>query len=63
MHQLERDTLSDRVTTVLGFSQLLLEEGYGPLTDEQKRVLEEIVQAATELKDQVRADCRGYTFD
>lgn len=61
--QTERDHLSDRVTTVLGFSELLLEGAYGPLEPEQRRVLEDMVEAARDLKEMVRSDRRAFSFD
>ena len=35
--------LNDRVTAVLGFSELLLEESYGSLTPQQRKVLSTVV--------------------
>lgn len=61
--QTERDQLSDRVTTLLGFSELLLEEAYGPLEPEQRKVLEDMVEAARDLKEIVRSDRRAFSFD
>lgn len=61
--QTERERLSDRVTAVLGFSELLLEGAYGSLDPEQRRVLEDVVEAARDLKEMVRADKRAYSFD
>ena len=61
--QTERDQLSDRVTTLLGFSELLLEGAYGALQGEQRKVLEDMVEAARDLKELVRSDRRAFTFD
>ena len=46
--------LNDRVTAVLGFSELLLEESYGPLTPEQKKIFMTVVGAAREVRDILR---------
>mgnify|MGYP001615515151 FL=1 len=46
--------LSDRVTTLVGFAELLLEGNYGPLTPQQKKVLFTIVTAGREVCDIVR---------
>jgi hypothetical protein len=52
-----RDTqsvLNDRVTAVLGFSELLLEESYGSLSPQQKKILSNVVVAAREVRDILR---------
>lgn len=59
----ERETLTDRVTAVLGFSELLLEGAYGPLEPEQRRALEDVVEAARDLKEMIRADRHAVSFD
>ena len=59
----DRETLTDRVTAVLGFSELLLEGAYGPLESEQRRVLEDVVEAARDLKEIIRADRHAVSFD
>ena len=46
--------LNDRVTAVLGFSELLLEESYGALNPQQKKVLFNVVVAAREVRDILR---------
>ena len=43
--------LNDRVTAVLGFSELLLEESYGSLTPQQKKILVNVVAAARDVRD------------
>lgn len=45
------DQVTDRVTAVLGFTELLLEESYGSLYPRQEEVLKRILQAATELRE------------
>lgn len=59
----DRERLTDRVTAVLGFSELLLEGAYGPLEPEQRRVLEDVVEAARDLKEMIRADRHAVSFD
>jgi signal transduction histidine kinase len=61
--QSDRETLTDRVTAVLGFSELLLEGAYGPMEPEQRRVLEDVVEAARDLKEIIRADRHAISFD
>lgn len=61
--QSDRETLTDRVTAVLGFSELLLEGAYGPLEPRQQKVLEDVVEAARDLKEIVRADKRAFSYD
>ncbi len=61
--QSDRERLTDRVTAVLGFSELLLEGAYGPLDPRQQRVLEDVVEAARDLKEMVRADKRAFSYD
>ena len=46
--------LNDRVTAVLGFSELLLEESYGSLSPQQKKILLTVVAAAREVRDILR---------
>ena len=46
--------LNDRVTAVLGFSELLLEESYGSLSPQQKKILFTVVVAAREVRDILR---------
>ena len=46
--------LNDRVTAVLGFAELLLEESYGDLNPQQKKVLFNVVMAAREVRDILR---------
>ena len=45
------DCLSDRVTAILGFTELLLDECYGSLYPRQEQVLKEMLQAASELRE------------
>ncbi len=59
----DREKVTDRVTAVLGFSELLLEGAYGPLEPEQRRVLEDVVEAARDLKELIRADKGAFSFD
>jgi signal transduction histidine kinase len=59
----ERSVLTDKLTAVLGFSELLLEGAYGALERDQKRVLEEIVEAAREMRDVLRGDLRPLPYD
>ena len=49
-----QNVLNDRVTAVLGFSELLLEESYGSLTPQQKKILFNVVLAAREVRDILR---------
>ena len=49
-----RSVLNDRVTAVLGFSELLLEESYGSLTPQQKKILFNVVVAARDVRDILR---------
>jgi len=46
--------LNDRVTAVLGFAELLLEESYGSLSPQQQKVLFSVVTAAREVRDILR---------
>ena len=46
--------LNDRMTAVLGFSELLLEESYGSLTHQRKTVLVNVVTAARDVRDILR---------
>ncbi len=43
--------MGDRLTVILGFAELLLEGSYGPLNDEQRRVLELLVADCREAGD------------
>ena len=49
-----QSVLNDRVTAVLGFSELLLEETYGSLTAQQKKILSNVVAAARDVRDILR---------
>lgn len=49
-----QSVLNDRVTAVLGFSELLLEESYGSLTPQQKKILFNVVVAARDVRDILR---------
>ena len=46
--------VADKLTSLTGFSELLLSGSYGPLNSEQKRVLESVVQQAKEVCELVR---------
>jgi len=50
-----QNTLNDRVTAVLGFSEVLLEESYGSLTPQQRKILSAVVLAARDVRDILRA--------
>ncbi len=43
------DRLMDRLTVIRGFTELLLEGAFGPVTPDQKRVLFETLLEADEL--------------
>ena len=61
-----RDTqnvLNDRVTAVLGFTELLLEESYGSLNPQQKKILFNVVVAAREVRDILRERNQKYVED
>jgi len=55
--------LNDRVTAVLGFSELLLEESYGSLTPQQKKILFNVVVAAREVRDILRERNEKFVED
>lgn len=57
------EEMSDRVTTVLGFCELLLEDAYGSLSPTQRRVLGDVVKLARELRDIVRDNPREFVHD
>jgi hypothetical protein len=59
----ERTLLTDKLTIVLGFCELLLEDTYGPLEDRQRMVLADVVQAAREVRDLVRQTDVALTDD
>lgn len=59
----ERAILTDKLTVVLGFSELLMEDAYGPLEARQRQVLAEVVQAARDVKDLVRQTDSSFTPD
>jgi hypothetical protein len=58
-----QSVLNDRVTAVLGFSELLLEESYGSLTPQQKKILFNVVVAAREVRDILRQRAENYVED
>jgi hypothetical protein len=58
-----QSVLNDRVTAVLGFSELLLEESYGSLSAEQKKILFNVVSAAKEVRDILRERNAGFVAD
>jgi hypothetical protein len=49
-----QSVLNDRVTTALGYAELLLEGSYGALNPEQKKALVDVVTAAREVRDIIR---------
>ena len=55
--------LNDRVTAVLGFTELLLEESYGDLNPQQKKVLFNVVVAAREVRDILRQASPKFAED
>lgn len=55
--------LNDRVTAVLGFSELLLEESYGSLSAQQKKILFNVVVAAREVRDILRERNEKFVED
>jgi len=55
--------LNDRVTAVLGFSELLLEESYGSLTPQQRKILSNVVAAAREVRDILRERTQAILDD
>jgi len=55
--------LNDRVTAVLGFSELLLEESYGSLTPQQKKILFNVVAAARDVRDILRERNEPFVED
>ncbi|HXG60047.1 MAG TPA: hypothetical protein VNO22_01620 [Planctomycetota bacterium] len=59
----DRLTLVDRVTALLGYSELLLEGTYGSLTPEQEEVLRKIVEAAYDVRDIVRREGASLSYD
>ena len=59
----ERAILTDKLTVVLGFSELLMESTYGPLDARQRQILAEVVQAARDVKDLVRQTDSSFTAD
>ncbi|HEX7899382.1 MAG TPA: hypothetical protein VF950_16570 [Planctomycetota bacterium] len=59
----ERTLLTDKLTVVLGFCELLLENTYGSLEERQRLVLGDVVQAAREVRDLVRANDVVLTDD
>lgn len=58
-----QSVLNDRVTAVLGFSELLLEESYGSLTPQQKKILFNVVVAAREVRDILRQRAENFVED
>jgi hypothetical protein len=58
-----QSVLNDRVTAVLGFSELLLEESYGSLNPQQKKVLFNVVVAAREVRDILRESAPKFVED
>jgi hypothetical protein len=58
-----QSVLNDRVTAVLGFSELLLEETYGSLTAQQKKILFNVVSAARDVRDILRERNEKFVED
>lgn len=58
-----QSVLNDRVTAVLGFAELLLEESYGPLDSQQKKILHDVVMAARDVRDILRQRNQNYVED
>jgi len=58
-----QSVLNDRVTAVLGFAELLLEESYGSLNPKQKKVLFNVVVAAREVRDILRERNEKFVED
>jgi hypothetical protein len=58
-----QSVLNDRVTAVLGFSELLLEESYGCLNPQQKKILFNVVVAAREVRDILRERNEKFVED
>jgi len=58
-----QSVLNDRVTAVLGFAELLLEESYGSLNPQQKKVLFNVVVAAREVRDILRERAPKFVED
>ncbi|MFN3484014.1 MAG: hypothetical protein ACK44W_00790 [Planctomycetota bacterium] len=59
----ERLTLMDRLTAVLGYSELLLEGTYGRLSPEQEEVVRKIVDAAYDVRDIIRREGASLSYD
>lgn len=57
------DRLPDRVTTILGLGELLLEEAYGDLSPRQRRALEDLVRAARDIRDMILEKPQRYVAD
>jgi hypothetical protein len=58
-----QSVLNDRVTAVLGFAELLLEESYGNLNPQQQKVLFNVVVAAREVRDILREKSETFVED
>jgi hypothetical protein len=58
-----QSVLNDRVTAVLGFAELLLEESYGSLTPQQKKILFNVVVAARDVRDILREKNERFVED
>jgi hypothetical protein len=58
-----QSVLNDRVTAVLGFAELLLEESYGSLTAQQKKILSNVVAAARDVRDILRERNEKFVED
>lgn len=58
-----QSVLYDQVTAVLGFSELLLEESYGSLNPQQKKVLFNVAVAVREVRDILRERNEKFVED
>lgn len=59
----ERVALTDKLTVVLGFCELLLRDAYGPVDDRQRMVLEGMVEAARGARDIVRSSPSDFVSE
>lgn len=59
----ERVVLTDKLTVVLGFCELLLQNAYGQMDERQRSVLEGMVQAARGARDIVRSSPSDFVAD
>ena len=59
----ERVALTDKLTVVLGFCELLLQDVYGSVDERQRMVLEGMVDAARGARDIVRSSPSDFVAD